>query len=124
MSASIPDLLLISAMVALPSMSLPTGELSILNFSFTFTISSFSHGYWTMSSDNLVSAVIVLIIFNFQLLHYPYIRVFFSEFFFQNLGDFLTCVAFFLHLFDGLVGLKQRGRSDLRAEVADALVPS
>lgn len=62
-SISIPDLLLISAMVALPIMSLPTGEFNILNFSFTFAISSFNHGYWAMRSDNFVSFVISIILY-------------------------------------------------------------
>ena len=38
--ASIPDFLLISAIVALPIMILPIGVFSILNLSFTFDSSS------------------------------------------------------------------------------------
>ena len=56
-----PDFLLISAMVALPIIILPMGELSILNFSFTFAISPFSHGYWAMRSASFVSFVISIL---------------------------------------------------------------
>ena len=76
-SASMPDFLLISTMVALPIMIFPTGELSILNFGFTCAISAFSQGYWAMRSANLVSLVISIIVAFLERTHAmrPYINL-------------------------------------------------
>ena len=54
---------------------------------------------------------------------YFYIRVLFTELLLEHFADLTAFLALLFHVLDGLVCGKQCGRTNLRTEITDTLVP-